>query len=132
MKEFGMINIVRGLLGGICGAVAGYFLFTFLLSQGFYALAIPGCLIGMGCGWSSGIRSSILASNCCVWAIAVSLFAEWRMFPFTADPSLGYFLRNLKDLTTVTWAMILIGCVCAFWFGLGRNTSMFRVPAKKQ
>ncbi len=38
------------LAGAIVGGVLGHFLFVWLVSQGFYAMILPGGLVGIGAG----------------------------------------------------------------------------------
>jgi hypothetical protein len=58
---------------------------------------------------------------CAVDALALGLFTEWRFAPFIDDKSLHYFLMHVTDLKPMTWIMLLVGTVCAFWFGQGRD-----------
>ena len=54
---------------------------------------------------------------CAVAAIGLGLFTEWYFWPFAADESLTYFLKNVGDLKPVTMLMIGVGAVFAFWLG---------------
>lgn len=114
-------DLVLGAVGGVVGASLGYFLFQAIVSQGFYALILPGALTGMGCGSLSRRRSVPLGCMCAVIAAAVGILAEWQFAPFVADRSLGYFITHLHELKSVTQGMLLIGTIMAFWFGLGRE-----------
>ena len=113
------LPLVRGLSGLFLGAVAGHYLFFFMVSQGFYALALPGALVGLGCGIASRIRSPVLAVACGAVALVEGILLEWQFRPFT-DESLSYFVFNLHQTSTVTLAMIGLGVAFASWFGLGR------------
>ena len=44
------IDVLRGLIGAAVGGAVGYFAFGWLVSQGFYAVALPGVLLGIGLG----------------------------------------------------------------------------------
>ena len=46
-----------------------------------------------------------------------ALYTEWRFFPFAADSSLSYFLKNVSSLKPVTLLMIGVGAIIAFWVG---------------
>ena len=47
-----------GLAGGIVGGVLGYLLFMVIVRQEFYAIVLPGALVGIGCGALSGRKSN--------------------------------------------------------------------------
>jgi hypothetical protein len=117
-----------GILGGVLGGVVGYFVYLWLAGQGFYAPMVPGAMVGLGCGLLSRGRSVPLGVVCGLAALPVGLFAEWRVLPFVADDSLGYFVRHLHDLKPVTLIMIAIGAALAYWLGVG--TTPRPAPAK--
>jgi hypothetical protein len=124
-----VIAILRGLAGAVVGGAIGYFAFAFLLKQGLYSLVLPGFLMGMACGWASGRKSQPLGIACAVTALALSLLAEWQCRPFAADPSLGFFITHLHWLRPVTWLMLVLGVVTAYWFGVGRDSVRARPSA---
>ena len=111
------------LLGAIIGGLLGHFLFGWALKQGFYAMILPGALIGWGAslGRCPHIAIPIL---CAVLALALSVFTEWRFRPFLADKSFGYFIRHLGDLRGVAQLMIAVGTIMAFWFPFRRRAYM--------
>ena len=45
-----LVEYVPGLVGGVVGGMAGYFVFAWLSRQGFWAPVLPGALAGLGCG----------------------------------------------------------------------------------
>ncbi|MBX3420836.1 MAG: hypothetical protein KF752_04690 [Pirellulaceae bacterium] len=110
---------VRGLIGIAVGAVGGYFAYVWLLQYGLYALAVPGALMGLACGFLSKCYSPKLGFIAALAAVPVSIYCEWTQFPFTQDGSLGYFVSNLAQLKGGTWIMGLVGVFFSFWFGLG-------------
>jgi hypothetical protein len=114
-------NLLVGLLGAAVGAVLGYFAFSLALQQGFYALMLPGGLIGLGGGLLVKDRSVLRATICGALAVCVGLFSEWRLRPFIADPSLGYFLTHLHELRGLTLLMLAGGTAFAAWLSLGRQ-----------
>jgi len=95
--------------------------------QGFYAIILPGALIGFAGGWA--IQRQTLASGmvfgivCAVIALIAGIVSEWRLRPFIADNSFGYFITHLQQLRPIT--LIMIGAVFAFWFAA---TGRRRVP----
>ena len=109
-----------GIAGAAIGGVLGYFAFQWLISQGYYGLAMPGALVGLGFGLlarrpmiAGGIFSAVIG-------LAVMLWCEWTSFPFVKDDSLSFFLQNLSELDGTTWLFLVLGTVMAFWFGRGR------------
>jgi hypothetical protein len=122
-KKFDIVAHIRGLLGLLVGGVAGYYLFQWLISQGFYALAIPGAVMGLACGYASRIYSPVLAVACGLSAVLLSAFCEWKARPFVdGDGSFMYFLTHMHQLTGLTLIMFVLSIVFAAWFGLGRRT----------
>lgn len=112
---------IRGAIGGVIGGVAGYFLFFFLVSHALYGLALPGGLLGLGCGLLSGRRSVAIATVCMFASAALGLYTEWRFAPFVADDSLEYFLTHIHELRRITHVMLLVGIAGAFLLGLGND-----------
>lgn len=116
-----MADIMRGVAGGLAGGVAGYVLFFLIARQGFYAIALPGALIGLGCGLLSGRKSIVLGVACALAALILGVVIEWRFAPFIVDKSLMFFLKQLHKLRVATHVLLGIGAVMAFWFGVGRE-----------
>jgi hypothetical protein len=115
------VNWPLGLAGAVLGGVAGYFVFLWIGRQSFYAPMLPGAAVGLGCGALTRGESRALGIVCGVLAVPLGLFAEWRLRPFAADESLGYFLKNLHDLQSITLIMIALGAALAYWLGVGRS-----------
>jgi hypothetical protein len=114
-------SLFLGALGGLIGGVAGYFIVGWLLRWGFYGMMIPGAALGLGVGWCSGERSAVLGVLAGVAALGLGLYTEWHYFPFKAEPSFSFFLKNVHNLTPVSQIMIVLGAICAYWFGQGRE-----------
>lgn len=115
------IDYALGLAGAIVGAVVGHFLFYAIATQGFYAIAVPGALLGLGCGALSGRRSVVLGIVCGAGGLAIALYSEWRVFPFIKDGSFSYFLAHVQDLTLVSKVAIALNAGFGLWFGMGRE-----------
>jgi len=113
----------------LAGGLVGHFAFLWIARQGFYAIILPGALIGFAGGWA--IQRQTLASGmvfgivCAVIALIAGIVSEWRLRPFIADNSFGYFITHLQQLRPITLIMIAIGAVFAFWFAA---TGRRRVP----
>lgn len=114
------VVLFRGVFGMAIGAALGYGLYRILLTYGFYALAIPGAIMGLGCGFASRVYSPRLGLINGLAAIPLTLVSEWWHFPFADDGSLSYFLGHLTQLKAGTWILGILGILLAAWFGLGR------------
>jgi Ca2+/Na+ antiporter len=114
-------HIVRAILGGAVGAILGYAIYAWLVGQGFYALAIPGAALGLGCGLTTRRSSLATGLACGVLGVLLGLLSEGRFFPFVKDNSLSYFISHASELKPVTWIMMAVGGIFAAYFGLGRD-----------
>ncbi len=115
-----MIKNVCVLVGAVAGGLVGYFGFLWIARQGFYALVLPGALVGVGASLF-GNRSTAICVVCGLLALAIGLLAEWRFAPFIRDASLGYFLTHIHQLRPITLIMIMAGACFAFWLPLNRR-----------
>jgi hypothetical protein len=115
-----MKNILLALGGACVGGALGFFGFYLLAKQGFYALVLPGGLLGL-CAGIVPTRSILVAVVCGLAATALGLFTEFHFFPFVADESLGYFLSHLGSLKPVTWLMIAVGGAIGFYVPFRRR-----------
>ena len=118
----GLKNMAIGLAGAAVGGVIGYFAAVWIVHQGFYAMMIPGALLGWGGGVLVKNRSVPRAAVCGVAALALGLFTDWRVERFTADASLSYYLAHIHQLQPITLLMIAAGGAFGFWFSLGKET----------
>jgi hypothetical protein len=111
---------VLALLGALAGGVLGYFAFFWIAGQGFYALIVPGGLLGLGAGLFRN-KSVVVAIVCGLLATALGVFTEYRFAPFIADDSFTYFLSHVFDLKPVTLLMIAAGGLIGFWVPFQRK-----------
>jgi hypothetical protein len=118
------LNWLLGLAGAAVGGILGYVAFFWIIRQGFYALALPGLFLGLGCGLASGIRSQRLGLVCGVLGLMLGLFTEWRFEPFIANDSLSYFLTHVTDLRPITLISIVASGLLAYWCGMGSVLGM--------
>jgi hypothetical protein len=100
--------------GALAGGILGYLGFFWIARQGFYALVLPGGLLGLGASLAPN-RWIGWAVICGAAALVLGLFTEWRFAPFRADERLGYFVAHVHELKPVTWLMILVGAAIGFW-----------------
>lgn len=94
------LTVIRGASGALAGGVVGFGVFTLLATYfGIYAMAIPGALVGLICGYCSGRRSLVLGVVCCGVAAATIILAEWWNFPFIKDRVWGSFCKIFVNST---------------------------------
>ena len=109
-----MTRNLLALAGALAGGALGYALFLWITQQGYYALAIPGALLGAGAGLARA-RSVAVAVVCGLAATALGFYCEFRFRPFAQDESLGFFLTHLSSLSGLTCVMIAFGAFLGFW-----------------
>lgn len=110
-------------LCALAGGAAGYFLFFWLAGYGYYGLAFPGGLLGVGAGIFR-CRSRLTPLACALLALGLGVFTEWRYAPFIVDGSLGYFVRHFGDLRPPTVIMIALGVFAGFWVPFRRRRTV--------
>ncbi len=108
------------VLGGIVGGLVGYLGFLWIARQGFYALMLPGGLLGVGASLFPN-RSMTLCVACGVSALVLGLLAEWQFAPFVHDGSMGYFVTHIHQLRPITLIMIAAGAFIGFWAPFSRR-----------
>ncbi len=109
--------------GAIIGGTAGYFVFFWIVRQGFYGLILPGGLLGLGASVVPS-RSVWFCAVFGVMALALGLFTEWRFAPFIKDGSLFFFLARVYQLRPITLFMIGAGAVISFWAPFRRGPTV--------
>jgi hypothetical protein len=125
MSNFPWGQLVLGLVGATLGAAAGYYLYGWILSQGYDAGVLPGAMLGAGFGLVARKQRQTFGVLCCVLGTLFGFFCEWSYFPFVDDGSLPYFATHLQDLKPIKIIMIAIGGAAAFVLGRGRATDPF-------
>ena len=108
------------LISAVAGGLIGYFGFLWIAQQGFYALVLPGGLLGIGASLAQN-RSTVLCVLCGVMALALGFLAEWRFAPFIKDNSLEFFLQHIHQLRPITLIMIAAGGFIGFWAPFSRR-----------
>lgn len=108
------------LCGAVIGGTVGYLGFFWAASEGFYALVLPGSLVGLGAGIFPN-RGVWVAVVCGILATALGLWTEYRFAPFRADPGFAYFLTHLHQLRPLTLLLIAVGSFIAFWIPFRRQ-----------
>ncbi len=111
------LNWALGLAGAFGGAVAGYYLFGWILRQGFYAIILPGLFAGLGCGYLLRKQSVWIPILCGIIAFVAGLLSDWNFFPFAKDQSLVFYLSHLHHLQPITMILIALGGFFGYWYG---------------
>ena len=109
-----MKSTLLAIVGAVIGGIVGHLAFEWFRQRGFYAMILPGGLLGIGAAIGK-VESKWLALVFGVAALGLGLFTEWRFFPASPDESLGHFLRHVTDRGSVTLLMIAAGGVLGFW-----------------
>ena len=104
----------------IVGGLVGYFGFVMLLDQGFYALVLPGGLLGLAAGVVR-TRGAVVAVLSAFLAIIAGLLSEYRSAPFVANGSLSYFFLHVSALRPVTLTLVGLGGLIGFWVPFRRR-----------
>ena len=113
-------NDVTTVCCACVGALVGYLGFVFLLEQGFYALILPGGILGLAAGIPRS-RSPVVPVLCGLLAIIAGLLTEHRSAAFIADARLSYFILHALDLRPVTLFLISMGGLIGFWVPFRRR-----------
>jgi hypothetical protein len=112
-----VVSNILGLIAAVAGGVIGYFAFFWIARYGFYAMIVPGGLLGLGCGLLAAHRSQARGVVCGIAALALGFYTEWVFRPWVADESLGYFIGHIHQLTPITLLMVGVGGLVAYWTG---------------
>ena len=110
-----VVSNLFGFLGAVVGGAVGYAGFRYAFHHGFYAMILPGGLLGLGCGALAFHRSRGRGTACLIAGLALGLFAEWRISIWQDDP--GKFLSKIPSFDMVTLLMIGAGGLLAYWSG---------------
>ena len=109
-----MNRTAMGIVGGLVGAAAGAGLFVGLLAVGLYGGLLPGAGAGIGAAIARA-KGPLVPIMAGVFGLIAAVLAEAFAMPFTADESLGYFLRHLTDIAPFHLVFMAVGVVCAIW-----------------
>jgi hypothetical protein len=114
-----LIDFAPGLIGGVVGGVAGYFVFGWLLKYGLFAPVFPGALTGLACGLLSRTDSVARGLLCAVEALVIGVVSEWVLMspPFETDGTLKDYVTKIHQLPLPTLLMLALGVFLGFWWG---------------
>ncbi len=133
-----VLGQLLALVGAVAGGVIGYLAFGWLVSRGFYGLAIPGALLGLGCGWLAQDRSRVRGIVCAIAALGLSILIEGKFFPFIDEDGrprgLTFMVTHLHQLSPVTLLMMAIAMFVAFWTGQDAGIRLLppNLPARSE
>jgi hypothetical protein len=102
------------LVGAAVGGSIGYALFFWAAKHGYYALILPGGLLGFAAGMFK-CKSIAVAVICGLAALTLGFYTEWRFAPFIADESFRYFATHVYEKNPITLIMIAVGGLVGFW-----------------
>jgi hypothetical protein len=123
-----ILSNVLGLVGAAVGGTLGFFLFRWILEQGFYALMLPGALLGLGGSIVSRHYSFARGVVCGLAALVLGLFTEWHFMKH--DGSFVFLVRHANQLTPITQIMIAAGGLFGYWFGKDPSSFLPSLPLK--
>src|SRR5271157_4934462 len=118
------INAVKwllGLAGAVGGGIAGFFIFYGLCTVRLYALVVPGAVLGLAAGALLKERMPLFGVLCAALALLLGFFCHWWMrIPSDGEePGFCYLLAHPSHITPIFLVMIVLGALCAYWFGQG-------------
>jgi len=108
---------ILGLIGAAVGGVLGYYIFLWLIHQGFYGLMIPGALLGLGCSLLSEHQSQLRGVLCAVAGLVLGMYSEWHFEWFKPDDGFAYLATHIHQKGLVTLLMLALGAFFAYWLG---------------
>ena len=120
-----VLEAFLSLIGAALGAALGFFVFGWLFRRGYYAMVLPGALVGIGCGLLSKRDSLVRGILCGLASFMFGLFVEWSFRPFENDESFIDFVKRIGDLDSpaITLGLIGLGGILSFFFGKSRMLS---------
>jgi hypothetical protein len=123
---------LRRIVGAVVGGAIGLALTHLLLQWGVFLLAAVGGGIAIGAGSRSVPRSIPWTLGITAVALAAGIVTAWAYTPFVADPSFGYFVRNLGATDAQTKIGLLLTAVIGLLYGGGSGPRAPRRPAERE
>jgi len=105
---------LKSICAAAIGGAIGHYAFLWAARHGFYAMILPGGLIGLGASVFP-IRGVSIPILCAIGAAVLSIVTEWVYAPFVADDSLVYFVGHVHQLPPLKQIMMAIGIFFAFF-----------------
>jgi len=110
-----LVSNLLGLVGAAIGGVAGFYIYRWVLSQGFIGGMIPGAFLGLGCSLLARHASFARGVVCGVVGLILGFFTDW--YTNLTDETFWTYLQDVKSLNQVVLLTIAVGAFIAFWLG---------------
>jgi hypothetical protein len=113
-----LLQIAASTVGAVLGGILGYAAFFWVTRHGFYALALPGIFLGLGCGALSFGKSRVRGAVCGIVGLLLCIYTEWKFVdPDATKTSFIELAVHFPNQGTVTMILAAVGAIAAFWFG---------------
>jgi hypothetical protein len=128
-----VISNLLGLVGAALGGVLGFYVYRWILNQGFIGGMIPGAFLGLGCSLLARHPSIARGVVCGVAGLILGLFTDW--YTTITQQTFREYLLDIKSINQVILLTIAIGTFIAFWLGkdagLAGRSRLATAPAEK-
>ena len=128
-----LLEFVPGLLAGVVGGVAGYWLVAYLIgSQGLWVPILPGAFAGLACGQASPIYSRRRGIVLAIFVLGLVVYAQWKLFnpAFAFDGTLRDYVLHLHQLPPMTLIVMAVNVVIGYWWGREQGIGFGRVSRR--
>ena len=126
-----LISNLLGLIGAALGGVAGFYVYRWILHQGFIGGMIPGAFLGLGCSLLARHPSIARGVVCGAAGLVLGFFTDW--YTNVTQDTFWEYLKDWKSINQVILLTIAIGTFIAFWLGkdagLMRRSGLAKVPS---
>jgi hypothetical protein len=110
-----LISNLLGLVGAALGGVAGFYVYRWILNQGFIGGMIPGAFLGLGCSLLARHPSIARGVVCGVAGLSLGFFTDW--YTTITQQTFWEYLLDMKSINQVILLTIALGTFIAFWLG---------------
>jgi hypothetical protein len=132
MSRYVVSNLL-GLVGAAIGGVLGFYVYRWVLNQGFIGGMIPGAFLGLGCSLLARHPSMARGVVCGVAGLILGFFTDW--YTTITKQTFWEYLRDVKSINQVILLTIAIGTFIAFWLGkdagIAGRSGLATAPAEK-
>jgi hypothetical protein len=110
-----LISNLLGLVGAALGGVAGFYVYRWILHQGFIGGMIPGAFLGLGCSLLARHPSIARGVVCGAAGLGLGFFTDW--YTTITQQTFWEYLLDAKSINQVILLTIALGTFIAFWLG---------------
>ena len=107
-------GVLLSTVGALLGAPLGWLLAGWVMHRSILGCFLIGALMGIGARWLGGRGPMGFGIASGVAALFLGLLCHWRVAPFAAGDSFGYFLQHAGDLGLWSWMDVGFGALLAF------------------